>query len=840
MTDIQTATGRVLVRRARWLATGAAIAAAAGSIAPVFAQAYDQAAEGTQNTGGLADIIVTARKRNESAQNIPVAVTAISSEELINRNIRSIEQVAVSVPQFTVARGSSGSGANLSLRGIGSNFTSIGIEQSVSVNVDGMYYGQGRVLNEGLFDMAQVEILKGPQALFFGKNSTAGALSFTTADPGRDLEIIGRAGYEFRNDEKYLEGVVSGPLTDTVSARLAVRWSDMDRGYMQNQSLGGPFKVNDLANGGAQTTFNVPASTRYGPMEQAINVRGTLKFAPNEQFSVTLKGGMTDRNATTAGFLNEIFRCPVGGTSQLQPGNECNKDWKGYWDDLPAGLVSANPLLGKHDGRLYDDYRSYTATGTVKFETDDVSFNWVSGYQKFKNEFSLKSDATSNANRGTYAGTATQYEAYSTEFRAQTNLDFPVNVLAGLYYQSSSLDFQQDIIFPGSAAAGHAIDTSVIDPALVPLTVRKLGRTDGNTFAVFGQLLWDIVPTLQLTAGGRLSNETKDSTFRMPYVNRSLQAVYRMFDPANPATQFIHHQKFNNFSPEVTLTWKPSSDLTIYGAYKTGYKSGGFSISGLNTVSTTVKDLAFAPETVKGFEAGIRAKLFNNRVRLNLTGFRYDYRDLQVDFFNSTITTFVTFNAGTARTQGLELDGEWAPDFAPGLTVRGALAYTDAKYTDFPGAPCYAGQTPAMGCLAATPAINYIHQNLKGVRTQLAPEWAGTFGLDYETKVGANLKAGFSTNLRYSDAYLVSPFGNPVDVQKSFATIDGSIRLGAANDRWQIALIGKNLTNRYVLNAAQDAPSTGSGTGTAAGVPADQYGFPAPPRTVALQITVRY
>lgn len=804
------------------------------------AQTVTESQETTQRQEGLQEIIVTARKREESVQNIPVAVTALSAETLVARNIRTIEQVAASVPQFVVARGSSGSGANLSLRGIGSNFTSIGIEQSVSVNVDGVYYGQGRVLNEGLFDMAQVEILKGPQALFFGKNSTAGAVSFTTADPGPSPEFIGRAGYEFRTRETYLEGIASGPLTDTLGARLAVRFSDMARGFMENQARGGPFTVSDIANGGAQTVYDVPPSTRWGPMEQNVNIRGTLKYEPSADFTVTLKGGMTDRNATTAGYLNELFLCPVTGTSQLQPGNECDADWKGYWEDLPRELVAENELLGKKGGELYDDYRSYVANATFEYDTDVVSFNWVNGYQKFENTFSLKSDATDNANRGTYAGTGTEYEAFSTEFRAQTDLDFPINFLAGIYYQTSKLDFGQDIIFPGSATTGHAIDTSVEDPALVPLTVRKFGQTDGQTFALFGQLLVDITPDLQMTAGGRLTHETKDSEFRMPYVNRNLRGFFVMYDPTNPASEFIQHQTFDDFSPEVTLTWKPTSDLTVYGAYKTGYKSGGFSISGLNTITTSIDDLAFGPETVEGFEAGIRSRLFDNTVRLNLTAFRYDYEDLQVDFFNSAITTFVTFNAGTARTQGIEIDGEWAPRGIDGLRLSGALAYTDAKYTDFPGAPCYAGQTPSMGCMTPNTAFPYLHQNLQGTRTQLAPEWSGTLGFDYQTDVGPDLKAGILANMRYSDSYLVSPFGNPLDRQSSFATIDATLTFGAEDDGWQIALIGKNLTNQYVLNAAQDAPSTGAGTGTTAGTPADQYGFPAPPRTVALQGTIRF
>jgi len=828
--------------RARVLAKVSLAVVAIGIAAPSYAQSEPSGQQGTtqESEGGLQDIIVTARKRQESVQNIPVAVTALSAEQLVNRNIRTIEQVATSVPQFTVARGSSGSGANLSLRGIGSNFTSIGIEQSVSVNVDGVYYGQGRVLNEGLFDMAQVEILKGPQALFFGKNSTAGALSFTTADPGNTPEFIARAGYEFKTREKYLEGVASGPLSDTVSARLAVRWSDMSRGYMENQATGGSFTVNDTANGGARTVYTVPPSTRFGPMEENLNLRGTLKFEPSDRFTIKLKGGMSDRNATSAGFLNELFRCPVNNTSQLQPGDECKKDWKGYWDDLPSELVSANPLLGKHNGRLYDDYRSYTATASMEYDADWLQLNWVNGFQKFDNQFSLKSDATTNANRGTYAGTRTEYEAYSTEFRAQTDFASAFNVLAGLYYQSSNLTFAQDIIFPGSAANGHAINTGANDPALVPLTVRKAGETDGETWAFFGQALVDLTKDLQLTVGGRFTKETKDSVFNLPYVHPAFRAAFTMYDPANPATGFDHHQKFDDFSPEATLTWKPTADLTIYGAYKTGYKSGGFSISGLNTPRTTVNELAFGPETVEGFEVGVRSRLLDNTLRLNLTAFRYDYDDLQVDFFNSAITTFVTFNAGTARTQGLELDGEWAPRGAPGLTVTGAIAYTDAKYTDFPGAPCYAGQTPDMGCMAPTTEIPYIHQDLAGTPTQLAPKWAGTLGIDYETDLSATLKGGFLINGRYSDSYLVSPFGNPVAHQSAFATLDATVRVGAENDRWQLAVIGKNLTNHYVLNAAQDAPSTGAGTGTAAGTPADQYGFPAPPRTVAVQVTFRY
>jgi outer membrane receptor protein involved in Fe transport len=805
--------------------------------AAVQAQAVTAADE---PQGGLEEIIVTARKRDENVQNIPVAVTAITSEQLVNRNIRSIEQVAVSTPQLIVARGSAGSGANLSIRGIGSNFTSAGIEQSVSVNVDGVYYGQGRILNEAMFDMGSVEILKGPQALFFGKNATAGALSFTTAGPTKDFEAIARGGYEFRTEEKYLEGILSGPITETLGFRIAGRYSKASEGWMKNQGTAGTYTVNDAANGGALTTYDVPAPEDAGPRDRNVALRGTLRYEPDSRLTITAKGSYSNRHASTASYITELFNCPVNNTSQVSPGQECRGNWKTHWTDLPAEVAAGNPLHGKYNGRGYDNYRSYTATGTVSYDADDFTINWVNGYQNFKNVYTNKSDVTGNYNRGTYVGTDTRYRAFSSELRAQTDLKIPVNFMAGGYYQSSKLFFQQDVIFPGTAAAGHRIDSSIADPSLRAINLRKIGHTDGETLAVFGQFLWDIVPKLQFTAGARYTHETKDSDFTQPYISANLRTVYRMFDPAVPLSFIREKQTFKDFSPELTLTYKPTSRLTVYGAYKTGYKSGGFSVSALNTTTTDPSSFSFDPETVEGFEAGIRSQLFDNQLRLNLTAFTYKYQDLQVDFFNSQITSYVTFNAGSARTKGVELDAEFAPRALPGLVLRGSIGYNEARYVSFPGAPCYAGQTPAEGCMPVSAEFNYVHQDLKGVRTALAPKWVGSASVDYETDISSSLKAGLNATMRYSTAYLLSPFGNRVDRQGEFATLDASVRIGAENDRWQLALIGKNLTNRYVLNAAVDTPSTGSGTGTPAGIRADQYGLPSPPRMMTLQLTIRY
>ncbi|WP_459664896.1 TonB-dependent receptor plug domain-containing protein, partial [Novosphingobium sp. 11B] len=199
------------LRRALLLTASAGLAL--GCAPAAFAQDTEQTtSQGGTQEGGIGDIIVTARKRQETTQDVPVAVVAISAEKMQQYDLSNLERVAAMTPSFSIGRTPSGSGATLVLRGIGSNTTSIGLEQSVAVIVDGAYYGQGRTINEGFFDLGRLEILKGPQALFFGKNATAGVVSITTADPGDKLEVIARGGYEFAAKQVYGEAIVSTPL----------------------------------------------------------------------------------------------------------------------------------------------------------------------------------------------------------------------------------------------------------------------------------------------------------------------------------------------------------------------------------------------------------------------------------------------------------------------------------------------------------------------------------------------------------------------------------------------------------------------------------------------------
>ena len=191
----------------------------------------------------LEEVLVTARRTVENAQDVPVTVTAFQADRLANHDISTLEKLADALPGLILTRGNSGSGLDISLRGIGPNFSSIGIEQSVAVVVDGVYYGQGRVIDEALVDLDRIEVLKGPQALFFGKNSSAGVISISTTDPGPQFEARARIGYEFSTQNPQGEFVLSGPITEELGMRLVIWGQDMLGGYVHNDATPGTYKI---------------------------------------------------------------------------------------------------------------------------------------------------------------------------------------------------------------------------------------------------------------------------------------------------------------------------------------------------------------------------------------------------------------------------------------------------------------------------------------------------------------------------------------------------------------------------------------------------------------------
>lgn len=789
--------------------TSALLAVAASFVAIDVAPAFAQ----------LETVTVTARKREEDIRNIPIAVTAVGTQEMEKFNLKNLEAVTDLVPQLMISRTSSGNAATISIRGISSNSSSIGIEQSVAVILDGIYYGQGRVINDGLLDSSQVEILKGPQALFFGKNATAGVINIRTNDPGDEREYMGRVGFEFDSEQLYTEAVASAPINEKFGLRIAARYSKMFGGWFANDVAPGTY--NRI--GSTPIDVAVPSKLKWPGQEDFIG-RLTMLFTPSDDLTIRLKGQYSSYSTISTTGLRELTSCPATGTSQVQPGLACTRDWRTQENPFPVDMAATNPLINKKDGDLFDEYYSYSLTGDIEYSSDLFDITTALNYQYLRNEWG--GDFDSSGLPSVYAGEDTTYRAFSAEFRALSKFEGPVNLVIGAYHQSSRRVFDQDVIFAG------AFNPDAADPTDVYTAYEKNSETDGTTYSIFGQIIWSISDTVEFTGGARYHHERKNSYFDQPYVNPVFTGLFTQ-------DSIDARQTWNDVSPEAALTWAVTDEYTIYVAYKQGFKSGGFSNSGiLGAISGTREDFTFEDEQVEGFEGGIKGQLADNTFRFELDIFHYKYKDLQIDFFNSPTFAFITENAGSAETTGAEFQFDWAPEDVEGLILSGSVAYNDAHYVDFV-APCWAGQKPSQGCTIFNPG-QAPKQQLAGFQRNLAPKWLLALTADYETPVSDKLVLGLTVNGQYRSKYATNGFGHPEDWQKGYFLMNASVRLFSEDESWQIAVIARNLTNAYAILDSGDSPSSGGGTGTEDGFMADRRSSVNRPRSVAVEATFRF
>lgn len=790
----------------------------------------------TPRQGGIEDIIVTARKRVENVQNVPVAATVVSPEQLDRLAINSVEKLAVLAPQLIIGRNGSGNGGSIALRGISVNTSSISLEQSVATIIDGVYYGSGRALNLGLFDVERVEVLKGPQSLFYGKNTTAGAISVKTADPERSFSAMVKGGYEFNSRQPYFQAYVTGPVTDTLALRLTGGVSKQYGALIRNVTTGGIVNTPDVATG-IVTAHTFGTNESDMPGERSIYVRGSAQWRPLDDLSATLKLQYNDYRTNSPNSSIVVAVCE-SGRAQNDPAAACGRRFRTTQGALPPDIAATNPLLNGNGGKTFLHYQAYVASSEIVYDPGFVTISVTPGFTHTINRYVGDFDFSENGlSRPPALGSTTNQsgsretnEAASVEARAQTHFDGMLNIMVGSYYQH----FRQRLSSPAILAGTR--ENSAASPENRYVTVNRRSSTIGKTYAGFAQLLLDITPSLNVSGGVRYTHETKNSDLNQFYVNPA--STYAL-------VRFMRDQSFDNTSPEATVTWKPDSNVTVYGSYRTGYKSGGYSISAFLTRNSTADDPAYGNETVEGFEAGVKSTLFDRQLRLNADVYRYTYDGLQIDYVDPRTAQNFTQNAAKARTQGVEVDGEVALRNFPGFVIRASGAYTDAKYLSFPLAPCNGGQRPVEGCnLAVNPTTGAgTRQDLSGQRLPAAPSWTGNVGADYTFDVGAARQIYLNGNMRFSSRYKL--FGYAPDhadrfFQKAYATFDASVGYGPEDRSWQVQLVGKNLTNRFVAMTGSDTAGSGSNTGVANGVHSDTRVSVADPRTVSIELTARF
>jgi iron complex outermembrane receptor protein len=791
----------------------ATISSGLAAMGPAAAQTAAPAAAPSPVIG---EVIVTARKRQESILNVPVVETAVGPKQLERTQTLDLKDLQKLVPGLNLGHGLLSIGTLVSIRGIGTASLDPGIDQSVALNLDGMALGQGLAFSSGMFDVGQVEVLKGPQALFYGKSSPGGVISIRTADPTDKYDVIARAGYEFEARQKRGELIVSGPLTDTLKGRLAGMYSQTD-GYFYNRGI-------PLAGSGA----TAPDHDR-APYGKDYMVRGTLLWSPTDSFDARLKVNYVHDRADNAEAWQQSS-CPEGtagplGIPFLGGGEDCKLD-------RVLRVVSMDPAnfpnIINHGQPFLESTQKY---GTLELNyklRPQLTLTSTTGY------YDLGSSSLVSTAQSTFAGAALAIENrfkrrdITEEVRLNSDFSSPLNFTAGAFYQDGRMS--DWVIGRGNSAY-----------ALPPLLLSAETDVNIKTYSAFGQLRWAITPKLELAGGARWTDE-----------KRSEEPVNYITGTATPINVLTPKIGSKTTAPEVTLTYRPTDDLTFFGALKRGYKSGSFSIA---TPPTNGADNSFGDEKVEGGEVGLKSRLLDRRMNVNLAAYDYHYTGLQVGAVEPAVNGLPiirTVNAGSARTYGIDFDLTYYPPQLDGLTLRAAVNWNHARFDTLNNVPCYGGQTIALGCTQfLDPSTGrYTAQDLSGSPLQRAPDWQSTFGFDYEIPVGpgGDMTLVITNSNQYSSSYRTFLGDRPDNTQGQFLKMDLGLTLQGPDDRWEVALIGKNITDR--ITAGTCSPSTAAngvilGGAEAGGVRSgiaglDEVGcFTDPGREIWLKFTYR-
>ena len=763
--------------------------AALSGITALPSAAFAQDAATAEADDDVPVIVVQARRQNETLQEVPVTVTAIGGETLERYSIDQVADFTSRVPTLNVQVGGSGSGGQLSLRGVGSSNISAAFDSAVAFEYDGVVVSTMRMVQAGFFDVEQVDVLRGPQSLFFGKSATAGVLSLRSANPTSTWEVGMRGSYEFEEKGYLVSGYISGPITDTLGIRVAAQFNDIDEFQLLQAGT--------------------PAVNQKRGLTDFIG-RVTLDWNPSDVFRANLKVQYT-RNENDGAIGTAEIGCGANGTADpvvllggaisIPAGYDCNVfDQRYYLSDAAVPLAPGVPTPSKAAGRngvpfgesdiwfgrlqfdldLSETLTLTSVTGLLNMDATDFDCYAYGGFLAGPGGTRLPGAAGCSDPRNAL-------EQYSQELRLASDFDGPINFMLGAFYEDRTFIFD---------TAQQGVNISFLGPD--PVTGftydwDKTHTTKTEALSFFGSVSFDITEQLELSGGLRWTDERKVQTIAVPYLHTFLQG------PGFVRPGFFSgpiNFKDDNFSPEVTLRYKATDDVNIFASFKTGFKSGGIDNSALpsNSLSQAAlsgdfSSLIFQSEKAKGGEVGIKSQWSDRDVTLNLTGYYYVFEDLQVQNFNAVTIQFVTSNAGELTTKGVDLEAGWRTP-VEGLNLSANLSYLDAQYTaQFlqPG-----GQGGVI--------------DLNGRRGSQAPEWAGNIAADWTVPLGDSLELFLSGNAAYNDGYITDETSFNDYVQPSFWLFDANISIGDPEGKWKLSLVGQNLSDKIFVITSGGRP----------------------------------
>ncbi len=719
--------------------TVAPIVCAAIAAPQAWAQAPRQRAAAPDEDLQIAEVIVTARRRAESLQDVPVSVSALDANRIVELQAQNITGLQNAVPNLYIDRGD-GANTVIFIRGIGQNDSLAFADAGVGVYVDDVFIARSQAAFLDLFDVERVEVLRGPQGTLYGRNTIGGAVKFVSAEPPEQLGLYveaggGNFGYQA------LKARLGGALGDDLRGKIAVAAIQRD-GFATNT-------VDGADDGDTQS----------------VAWRGTLAYTPTDSTRVSLTfDGKRDRPDTS--------RSPVRETSVT-----------GFADPVGAPFSpttfppATNPYRVDVNANDMSDLSAWGVTLKAGVDLSDAwSIESITSYRDMDFDLALDTDGSPLPILDILV--LQDEDQFSQELRATYDAHAGFTAVAGLYY------FQDDdLTFSG--VDNGSLSVFGFPVTLFGLATSSLADTHQKTesMAAFGDASYDLTQRVTLSAGVRYTYEEKESrrqfeSFFDPTVSVIENTPPFLSGAGVPGTPIAGKETFDAVTPRLSLSYRATDDAMLYASASRGFKSGGFDGRG----TTDFGFQPFDPETVWGYEVGLKSTLADGRVVANAALFYNDYQDLQVTSFGADPVsgTFVSLftNAAKARTQGAEL--ELTARATAGLTLNAAIGYLDAEYEEF--------NTLVGGVVTDVSDRELVN----------APEWSGSLGITYEHRLSQWLLGTVHVDGAYRGKTYTEITASEVLAQDSYTLANAFVSVRTDDERWELRAGAQNLTDEKV------------------------------------------
>jgi len=826
---------------------------ASAAVVGVVAFGFAGAASAQEGPTTIDDIIVTAQKREQNLQDVPIVVTTLSQEALDGAGVRDIKDLQILTPGMTVTSTQSEASTTARIRGVGTVGDNPGLESSVGVVIDGVYRSRNGVGFGDLGELSRIEVLKGPQGTLFGKNTSAGVINIITEAPSFTPGFNAEATYGNFNAWG-VAGSVTGPITDQIAGRLYVAKRERD-GFYEVVTGAGPRTEKDDQN---QNFWTARGQLLILPSDE-VSIRLIADYSKRDEYccvSTQVRTGQTYGAVTAVGGQQQppapgFGALPFSRTAYANRSTAQTMEDMGFsaeanidipsWDATLTSLTSwrnwegvnamdldyttADLLYRVDDGGYGFELDNLTQEFRLAGSTDKL--DWLVGV------FATRENISRNDSYWYGAGyTPFLSLLISSQLNAGTGGAIPQsgNIIGCLTRAGTTPTFLAGCLLNGGTSTsgplaptgpgfgvGHGVQDHysqrsdslalftnntwhVTDQFDVTLGLRYtqdkkrlLGVQDnlGTNGAACGGALGNVTNLTNAFIGAGLAPAAAAASAQRVAGNICLPWANPMFDNR----RISEETDDGELSGTIKAAYRFNDSVMAYGSYARGYKSFGYNLDRVQTGITPTASLLFPSETVDSFELGLKNTLFNRTVLLNLTYFNQKFEDFQLNTFLGT--AFVVESIPELKSQGFDADFVW---FTPieGLSLSSGLTYTDTKYGDFVAADLTnPGNFPQLSLLP-------------GARASFAPEWSATGSVAFDRSIGSGLKVGFNLSAKYSTEYNTGSDLLPYKMQDAFTLVNGRVTLGSEDERWALDIWAQNLTDEEYKQVAINAPLQGS------------------------------